>query len=122
MTSATRSRCRCSATRCAWAGFPISTPTTRRSSPRPATTSRELTSISNVKVDITDYQTLPEGKSWLHQAWSGDMLAAVLYYLPKGTKPDVISFWGPDQGGVVQNDTALGGLASPRSPCSRTHS
>ena len=64
----------------------------------------ELTSISNVKVDITDYQTLPEGKSWLHQAWSGDMLAAVLYYLPKGTKPDVISFWGPDQGGVVQND------------------
>ena len=64
----------------------------------------ELTKISNVKVDITDYQTLPEAKSWLHQAWSGDMLAAVLYYLPKGTKPDVISFWGPDQGGVVQND------------------
>jgi spermidine/putrescine transport system substrate-binding protein len=65
----------------------------------------QLTSISNIKVDITDYQTLPEGKSWLHQAWSGDMLAAVLYYLPKGTKPDVISFWGPDEGGVVQNDT-----------------
>ena len=35
------------------------------------------------------------------------MLAAVLYYLPKGTKPDVISFWGPDEGGVVQNDTLL---------------
>jgi spermidine/putrescine transport system substrate-binding protein len=64
----------------------------------------QLTGISNVKVDITDYQTLPEAKSWLHQAWSGDMLAAVLYYLPKGTKPDVISFWGPDTGGVVQND------------------
>jgi spermidine/putrescine transport system substrate-binding protein len=65
----------------------------------------QLTSISNVKVDITDYQTLPEGKSWLHHAWSGDMLAAVLYYLPKGTSPKVISFWGPDSGGVVQNDT-----------------
>ena len=33
------------------------------------------------------------------------MLAAVLYYLPKGTSPKVISFWGPDSGGVVQNDT-----------------
>jgi spermidine/putrescine transport system substrate-binding protein len=64
----------------------------------------QLTNISNIKVDITDYQTLPEAKSWLHHAWSGDMLAAVLYYLPKGTKPDVISFWGPDTGGVVQND------------------
>ena len=65
----------------------------------------QLTTISNIKVDITDYQTLPEGKSWLHHAWSGDMLAAVLYYLPKGTSPEVISFWGPDSGGVVQNDT-----------------
>jgi spermidine/putrescine transport system substrate-binding protein len=64
----------------------------------------QLTGISNIKVDITDYQTLPEAKSWLHQAWSGDMLGAVLYYLPKGVKPDVISFWGPDTGGVVQND------------------
>ena len=53
---------------------------------------------------ITDYQTLPEAKSWLHHSWSGDLLSAVLYYLPKGTKPDVLSFWGPDTNGVVQND------------------
>ncbi len=30
--------------------------------------------------------------------------AQSLYYLPKGTKPDVLSFWGPDTNGVVQND------------------
>jgi spermidine/putrescine transport system substrate-binding protein len=64
----------------------------------------ELTSIANVKVTITDYQTLPEGKTWLHQSWSGDLIAAALYYLPKGTKPEVLSFWGPDKNGVVQND------------------
>ena len=64
----------------------------------------QLTSISNVKVDITDYQTLPEGKSWLHHAWSGDLVSAALYYMPKNTPPTVLSFWGPDAGGVVQND------------------
>ena len=33
----------------------------------------------------------------------------------------MISFWGPDSGGVVQNDT-LWVTRSPRSPCSRTPS
>ena len=65
----------------------------------------QLTSICNIKVTITDYQTLPEAKTWLHHSWSGDLLSAALYYLPKGTKPDVLSFWGPDANGVVQNDT-----------------
>ena len=65
---------------------------------------QQLTSICNIKVTITDYQTLPEAKSWLHHSWSGDLLSAALYYLPKGTKPEVLSFWGPDKNGVVQND------------------
>ena len=26
------------------------------------------------------------------------------YYLPEGTPPDVLSYWGPETGGVVQND------------------
>ncbi len=29
---------------------------------------QQLTDIANVKVTITDYQTLPEGKTWLHQS------------------------------------------------------
>jgi spermidine/putrescine transport system substrate-binding protein len=64
----------------------------------------KLADICNVKVAITDYQTLPEGKTVLHQSWSGDVLAGALYYMPKGVKPDVLSFWGPKQNGVVQND------------------
>lgn len=64
----------------------------------------ELTDICNVKVVITSYQTLPEGRSWLHHTWSGDLLAGAIYYMPPGTKPDVLSYWGPDSGGVVQND------------------
>jgi spermidine/putrescine transport system substrate-binding protein len=64
----------------------------------------ELIDICNVKVAITDYQTLPEGKTWLHQSWSGDLLSAAFYYMPKGVPPSVLSYWWPKEGGVVQND------------------
>lgn len=64
----------------------------------------QLTRISNIKIAITDYQTLPEAKTWLHQSWSGDLLGAAFYYMPKGVKPDVLSFWAPSRNGVVQND------------------
>jgi spermidine/putrescine transport system substrate-binding protein len=64
----------------------------------------QLTAELNIKIAITDYQTLPEGKTWLHQSWSGDLLGAAFYYMPKNVSPDVLSFWSPDQGGVVQND------------------
>jgi spermidine/putrescine transport system substrate-binding protein len=74
----------------------------------------ELSSICNPKVTITDYQTLPEGKTVLHHSWSGDLLSAAFYYLPKGVKPDVLSFWGPDQNGVVQNDFFAIGRTSKR--------
>ena len=64
----------------------------------------ELSAISNIKPRITDYETLPEGKTWLHHSWSGDLLSAAISYLPTGVKADVLSFWGPARGGVVQND------------------
>ncbi|HEY2602529.1 MAG TPA: spermidine/putrescine ABC transporter substrate-binding protein [Thermoleophilaceae bacterium] len=64
----------------------------------------QLDGICNPKVTITDYQTLPEGKTVLHHSWSGDLLSGAFYYMPKGVKPDVLSFWGPKQNGVVQND------------------
>ena len=53
-----------------------------RQGPRPAHRT------SNIKVAITDYQTLPEGKTWLHHSWSGDLLAAAFYYMPKGVAPE----------------------------------
>jgi len=72
----------------------------------------QLGSICNPKVTITDYQTLPEGKTVLHQSWSGDLLSGAFYYMPKGVKPNVLSFWGPDKNGVVQNDFLCIGKAS----------
>src|SRR3954447_23394335 len=63
-----------------------------------------LSPICNPKVAITDYQTLPEGKTVLHHSWSGDVLGGAFYYMPKNVPPSVLSFWGPDQNGVVQND------------------
>jgi spermidine/putrescine transport system substrate-binding protein len=74
----------------------------------------ELSGICNVKVAITDYQTLPEGKTVLHQSWSGDLLGAAFYYMPKGVSPTVLSFWGPDQNGVVQNDFLCMGRTTQR--------
>jgi spermidine/putrescine transport system substrate-binding protein len=64
----------------------------------------QLTNELNIKIAITDYQTLPEGKTWLHQSWSGDLLSAAFYYMPKNVSPDVLSFWSPSANGVVQND------------------
>ena len=64
----------------------------------------QLTDIANVKVTVTGYQTLPEGKTWLDQAYSSDLLSAAFYYMPKGVPPSVLSYWSPDANGVVQND------------------
>jgi spermidine/putrescine transport system substrate-binding protein len=65
---------------------------------------QQLTEIANIKVTITDYQTLPEGSMYLHQSWSGDLLAGAFYYMPSGVPPSVLSYWWPEAGGVVQND------------------
>jgi spermidine/putrescine transport system substrate-binding protein len=64
----------------------------------------QLTNISNVKVNVSGYQTLPEGKTWLNQSYSSDLLSAAFYYMPRGVPPTVLSYWSPDAKGVVQND------------------
>jgi spermidine/putrescine transport system substrate-binding protein len=66
---------------------------------------KELYGVCNIKVGDVQYQTIPEGTSWLNQAWSGDMIAAYIYYLPKGTPASVLSYWKAEKGKVpVQND------------------
>jgi len=66
---------------------------------------KALIPVCNPKVNITEYQTLAEGTSWLHQSWSGDMFGAVISYLPKGTDASVLQFWAAPRGkGLVQND------------------
>jgi spermidine/putrescine transport system substrate-binding protein len=66
---------------------------------------KQLHAICDVAVDNAEFETVPHGTSWLHQAWSGDMLAGLLFFLPNGTKPSVLSYWKPRHGYVpVQND------------------
>jgi spermidine/putrescine transport system substrate-binding protein len=66
---------------------------------------KELYDICNIKVGDVQYQAVPEGTSWLNQAWSGDMIAGYIYYLPKGTPGSVLSYWKADKGKVpIQND------------------
>ena len=61
---------------------------------------KELYDICNIKVDDIQYQSIPEGTSWLHQAWSGDMIAGYIYYLPKGTPATALGYWKADKGKV----------------------
>jgi len=64
----------------------------------------ELNGKVGVKVSIADYETVPAGRVLLHQGWSGDMIAGVISYMPKGVKPDVLSYWYQTQGGPIFND------------------
>ncbi len=65
---------------------------------------KELDQLASVKVSIAMYQTVPEGRVWLAQDWSGDQIAAALYYMPEGVKPDVLSFWKPPIAAPAAND------------------
>lgn len=57
------------------------------------------------------YSGLPESKFAVHQAWSGDLVAAP-YYMPRGEDPSVLRYWTPPDGtGSVGNDL----IAVPRS-------
>src|SRR5579864_1595185 len=65
---------------------------------------RQLSSLTNVRIDNNDYTDVPTGKTWVHHGWSGDM-AASYQYLPKGTSVDVLGYWfPPNNRGPVAND------------------
>jgi spermidine/putrescine transport system substrate-binding protein len=75
----------------------------------------ELTGLQNIKVAIGGYETLPAGRSWLHQVWSGDLINAQ-YYLANGSKVSDLSYWYPEDGkGHIGNDTlaVLKGAKNP---------
>jgi spermidine/putrescine transport system substrate-binding protein len=66
---------------------------------------KELYGICNIKVGDLQYETVPEDKAWLNQAWSGDMLAGVFYYLQKPSDANLLRFYNPPVGkGPIQND------------------
>jgi spermidine/putrescine transport system substrate-binding protein len=65
---------------------------------------RQLSDLTNVRIDNNDYTDVPTGKTWIHHAWSGDM-ALSNQYLPKGQSADTIGYWfPPDRKGPVAND------------------
>jgi spermidine/putrescine transport system substrate-binding protein len=66
-----------------------------------------LRHLTNVQVDNNDYQYVPNGRTWIHHAWSGDMAAAASY-MPSGVPVSVVGYWFPRNGlGPVANDTMV---------------
>ena len=84
---------------------------------------KELYDICNIKVGDIQYQSVPEGTSWLNQAWSGDMIAGYIYYLPKGTPATAARVLEGRQGqGAGPERLLLASARRRRSRCSRTSS
>jgi spermidine/putrescine transport system substrate-binding protein len=68
-------------------------------------TLQQLTSLVDVHIDNNDYTEVPDGQTWIHHAWSGDMAAAASY-MPKGVPVEVVGYWFPNDGkGPIANDT-----------------
>jgi spermidine/putrescine transport system substrate-binding protein len=67
----------------------------------------ELRDRVGVKITINGYEAVPTARTWMAQVWSGDMVNAIISYLPKGTPPTVMSYWTQEDGGPIFNDIAL---------------
>ncbi len=67
-----------------------------------------------VKVDITQYETLANGKFHVHQAWSGDLVAA-RWYLAQGVTTEDLGYWIPEDKAdvVIGNDNICIPKSSP---------
>jgi spermidine/putrescine transport system substrate-binding protein len=66
---------------------------------------QDLIGLVNLRIDNNDYSEVPDGQTWITNAWSGDMAAAASY-MPKGVNVDVVGYWFPPDGrGPVANDT-----------------
>ncbi len=68
-------------------------------------TLQRLISTVDLHIDNNDYTEVPDGQTWIHHAWSGDMAAAASY-MPKGVPVEVVGYWFPKDGkGPIANDT-----------------
>ena len=81
---------------------------------------KSLVDAVNVKLSTDDYTNVPEDKAWMHQMWSGSAVSAQ-WYLPKGTGPEVLGFWFPEDGsGPIGNDM-IAVLRKARNPVLAHH-
>ena len=68
-------------------------------------TLQNLAAAVDMQIDNNDYSEVPDGQTWIHHAWSGDMAAAPSY-MPKGVPVEVVGYWFPKDGkGPIANDT-----------------
>ena len=68
-------------------------------------TLQDLAGAVDMQIDNNDYSEVPDGQTWIHHAWSGDMAAAPSY-MPKGVPVEVVGYWFPRDGrGPIANDT-----------------
>lgn len=72
----------------------------------------ELIDLVGVRVGITQYETIANGRFTVHQAWSGDMISA-RYYLPPDETTDVLGYWRPEEKSEVV--IGIDNIAIPRS-------
>ncbi len=65
-----------------------------------------LIKATNPLISINDiYVKMPEDQVWVGSSWSGDVIAAAEFYLPKGTPSSVLGYWYPKGGGgMIGND------------------
>src|SRR3954447_25119206 len=76
---------------------------------------KQLNRDVRVKVAINAYEALPTGRTVLGEVWSGDILNAVISYLPENVGPEVISYTYQREGGPVFND-CIGVAAAAEKP------
>jgi spermidine/putrescine transport system substrate-binding protein len=75
---------------------------------------QELVSKVDVKITTSQYQDIPDGKLWLAQDWSGDIIAGAMYNRPTNVPAKVLSYWAPPQP-QLSNDL-MSVLASGKNP------
>lgn len=68
-----------------------------------------MSDATSVKWSLDDYTYLPEGRAWVHQAWSGDMVNAPYYgAAPADEVAAQLGYWFPSDGrGEVNNDVLV---------------
>jgi spermidine/putrescine transport system substrate-binding protein len=76
---------------------------------------QDLSGLVNLIINNNDYSDVPDGQTWITNAWSGDMAAAVSY-MPKGVNVDVVGYWVPTDGRCPVNNDTMVVLKSAASP------
>ena len=66
---------------------------------------KALIEICNPRVDIRQYETVPQGSRVLGQTWSGDAVLGSRWFMAEGVSPERLSYFaGPHGKALVQND------------------